>query len=182
MFQKVIAFFKKLFSKSAATNTEVVALPPPVTNYSPTPTVTLGQVRGATDLEITMISQATKLLQGALKTAKFKELVLSTSFTETNNLTNEEIYEKLCANVLVVNVVMFTGSFRQNHIWRTVGLDTKGDDFVYANRYFVQDAKVLASLILHEMCHGLGFGHYGEKSTSVPYRMNDIIEECMNGI
>ncbi len=181
MLARLFNFLKKLlFGSSEPAHSPPIQLPFPPVGAGVVPKVNFGQVRNATKDEALMVNEAVELLNKALSTPLFKGLVLEAKFTETGGLTSEQVYQKLAGSKLVANVEMFTGNFRQNHIWHTVGLDI-GDGFVYANRYFVKDKKTLASLMLHEMCHGLGFSHNGYKPTSVPYTCNRIIEEVMDG-
>jgi hypothetical protein len=181
MLSKIIAFFRTLFFGSPDTSRlPPVNHEPVVINGSSYPSFRLQSVDGTT-AEYDLTKKAVEVLNKGCKLAKFKALVLEAKFTETNGLTNDEIYNKLSEHVNLVKVSFFNGSFRQNYIWKTVGLDV-GDGVVYVNRHFVTNEKALASLILHETCHKLGFSHFHYKPTSVPYVMNDIIEECMNGL
>lgn len=181
MFRRFFSWVRSLFV--GANNSE---LPPVVIdpvdslpNDKKYPDIRLGEIKNATDQEAVMISKAVKLLQDVVSDPLFYEEVMAQKFTENNGLSNQEIYDLLCKNVLFANVSMFTGNWKQNFVWHTVGLDTEYDNFVHANRYFVQDAKTLASLIMHEMLHGLGFSHHGVKYTSVPYTFNRIIEKFL---
>jgi hypothetical protein len=158
---------------------------PVVINGDSYPSFRLQSVDGVdgTTAEYELTKKAVQVLNKGCKLAKFKALVLQAKFTETNGLTNQQIYNKLMEHVNLVKVSFFNGSFRQNYIWKTVGLDV-GDGVVYVNRHFVTNEKALASLILHETCHKLGFSHLikGGKYTSIPYTCNRIIEEVMNGL
>lgn len=180
MFRRFFNWVRSLFV--GANNSE---LPPVVIdpvdslpNMKKHPVIHTGIIKNATAKEEIMIYDAIVLLQDILADPLFYDEVMAQKFTETNGLSNQEIYDLLCKNVLVANVSMFTGNWKQNFLWHTVGLDI-GDGFVYANRYFVQDTKTLASLIMHEMLHGLGFSHHGVKYTSVPYTFNRIIEKFL---
>lgn len=180
MIRRFINWVRSLFV--AANNSE---LSPVVTspvdlqpNEKPYPVVQLDKIRNATDNEKLMIIEAVRLLNHVLSNGYIYPEVMKQKFTETNGMSNQQIYDLLCKNILIANVEMFTGNWKQNFIWKTVGLDI-GDGFVYANRYFVQDPETLASLIMHEMLHGLGFSHHGTKYTSVNYTFNRIIEKYL---
>ena len=139
----------------------------------------LGQTEGLIVGELPMIMDAIKKVNTVVKSTVFRNEMIASRFTETEGLTNQEIYDKFTKSKITVNVSMFTGSWRQNHVYRTVGFDDEGDDFVHANRYFVDDSSTLASLILHEIAHSLGFSHSSSTDyTSVPYMMNSIYDTC----
>ena len=191
----MLKFFKRIIAAVAIALGIQVARPPIIENKVPTPIVEpthspslpaitgnrprliLGEITGATDKEKVMVAQAVSNDSHILASDCFKNKVLSAKFTETNGLTNEQIYATFAENVIVVNVEMFTGNFRQNYIYKTVGVDI-GDGVVYANRFFANTVEVLQSLIPHEVAHGKHFHHYDVKRTSVPYQFNDFVEEC----
>jgi hypothetical protein len=125
-----------------------------------------------------LIKTAFERLQAVASSTAFKNAVLASRFTETNNLTSEQIYNLVVEkSPLSVDFTMFTGSLRQNHLWHTMGYEDENHPTVcFANRHFIRDPNTCASLILHESMHILGFRHDGNKSTSVPYSMNRIFE------
>lgn len=176
----------KLFPKKSPTITPIDPIVIPDTPIDTTPQsnesgVVLGQVTGTIGNELELIKEAVSLVSAVVTSPKFKELILAETFTSTDGLTNQQIYDKFTQSKITVNVAMFTGTWIQNHVYGTMGYDVEGDDFVHANRYFVNTAPVLGSLILHESAHGLGFHHQSaSESTSVPYRMNKIFDE-ING-
>jgi hypothetical protein len=142
------------------------------------PVIVNGAIDDCTPVEFAMVQAAYVDLRKVISSAEFKEAVLNASFTETNNLSNQAIYDLMVAkSPIAVDFEMFTGGARQNHLWHTMGYeDSKRPTYCFANRYFVQDESVCASLILHETMHILGFTHYGNKTSSVPYTMNRIYE------
>ena len=181
----IINFFKRIFGFGRTTKVPVEAptgIPEPIKNPpsdvgSGFPDISVGEVRNATDNEMKMIGKAIVFNRMVVYSPEFKEAVLAAEFTETNGLTNLQIWEKFTTGSIKVNIEMFTGSFTQNRIYKTVGYDLPGDDFTYINRYFVQDEITMGSLILHELSHALGFSHYNKYTqTSVPYTMNHIFE------
>ncbi len=136
----------------------------------------LGKVKGAYPNEIEIIKSAVQLVAEVVRSDHFYKQVIAAKFTSTNGKSNLEIYQAFTTRAITVNVAMFTGSFMQNRVYHTVGYDND-DEFVHANRYFVQDANTLGSLIIHEVAHSLGFHHESaSESTSVPYSMNKIFE------
>lgn len=157
-----------------------VTLEKPYIVFSSKPFVELTSTINATTSEVIMINEAITLSNKVMSTECFRNMVLDAKFTETAGLTNGQIYNLIASKKMMVKIEMFNGSFYQNHIAKTMGID-KGDGIVYANRYFIKDAETLGSLILHEAeGHGQGFHHYETKSTSVPYTLNAIYDKCLN--
>lgn len=163
---------------------------PPIAHASPTPVpveevspldaphMQVGQILNATDAEKSLVSQSFDLANAVLASDCFKSKVLAAHFTETNNLSNEEIYALLKSKPIAVNVSFFNGSWYQNYVSKTMGYDI-GDGTAYVNRFYVSTSLVLASLETHEAeGHGQGFHHYGDKPPSVPYQFNNFIESC----
>lgn len=144
------------------------------------PEINLAGMIGQTPEEARMITEAIKSANAVMRTECFRNSILDGKFTETNGLTNSQIYNLIASKKVNTKVKMFTGSFTQNHVYKTMGYDI-GDGITYANRYFVKDADMLASLIMHEAeGHGQGFHHYNAKNTSVPYSLNSIYDKCSN--
>lgn len=142
------------------------------------PSVLQGNVDCADD-ERAMIDAAYRDLNIVLASQKFHDGVLGMNCTETLSNTDQQIYELLIkCSPIRVHFTMFTGGFRQNHIWHTIGFEDDAHvDVCFANRHFVSTKEVCASLILHETMHILGFRHDKDKSSSVPYTMNRIYDE-----
>lgn len=142
------------------------------------PEIEMGEVLPKQSKWIELSKQAILKANEVLKSDCFKIKILNGKFTENNGLTNLKIYELLSSKKIKGNITFFYGTFYQNHIAKTVGID-KGTGVVFANSYYVGDSDTLASLILHEAeGHGQGFHHYGVKETSVPYSLNSIYDEC----
>lgn len=141
---------------------------------------TFGETKNATDSEKIMIAVAFSYLRAVVLSSDFKEEVMKAKFTNTNGLSNEQIYKLYIETPFVVNVHMFSGSYWQNKVYHTVGYEA-GDGYVHANRAFVWSAYVMCSLMLHELSHTLGFHHDSSTEyTSIPYKMNDIAERLMD--
>ncbi len=181
MFRRFFNWVRSLFIGANNSELPPVVIDPVASlpNDKKHPDIKIGDIKNATDNEVIMISDAVSLLRDILADPLFYDEVMAQEFTENNGLSNQEIYDLLCKNVLIANVSMFTGNWKQNFWWHTVGLDTEYDNFVHANRFFVQDAATLASLIMHELLHELGFSHRGVKYTSVNYTFNRIIEKFL---
>ncbi len=141
--------------------------------------VELGEVKNATSEEVQMVRDAAALVERVVSSAEFRARVLDFAFTSTGSQSNAQIYERLTSGTMMIRVTMFTGSWIENHVWHTQGRDI-GDGVVYANRYFIDDAHAMGSLILHEYAHQRGYHHESaSESSSVPYAMNEIFESVV---
>jgi hypothetical protein len=176
----MLTFLKRLFSffrRSYAKPTEPT-VPAPSTTPELYPKVVLGNVQ-AFNSEKQNIIQAVELLNKVLASETFHQKVLNREFTETEGLTNAQIYDKFREKAVVIDINVFTGSYVQNHVYRTVGYETV-PGVVNINRYFVSTPYQFADNIIHEAIgHSTGFSHLGLKSSSIPYQLNGIFEECV---
>ncbi|MGZ3419013.1 MAG: hypothetical protein ACXVEE_14170 [Polyangiales bacterium] len=142
------------------------------------PVIVVGKITGATGDEPKMIADGVTLVNATMKTSCFRDFVLSASWTETNGLTQAQIYDKLCSGPITVDVDMYMGSWYDNHVTHTVGYE-KEPGVVHMNRYYVNTANMVADNLIHEAeGHSQGFRHDGVKATSVPYGLNDAFEAC----
>lgn len=109
----------------------------------------------------------------------FEQNVILRDFSETNGLNNQEIYNQFRQGIININLIFYTGSWVENHILGIIGYIRDGiPDTVFQNRYFVETPDEIARNMIHEIAHIVGFMHYEVFSTSVPYQMNEIWDEC----
>lgn len=128
--------------------------------------------------ERAMVDAAYADLNKVLSSESFKSKTLAARFTETQGMSNQQVYD-LAVNKspVAVDFTMFTGTWKQNHLWHTMGYeDDNHPNVCFANRHFIRSKEVCASLLLHETMHILGFHHKHDKATSVPYTMNRIYD------
>lgn len=172
-----------------APSTPVAITPSPSPVVSPsalpsinTPQVTVGTITGATPAEMQMIAEGVKLANDKLASECFKQWVNAAHYTETNGMTQAEIWALMSTHLVSADVEMYTGSYKANHVWRTIGYENDPyDGVVHMNRYFVNSAYMVADNLVHEIeGHSQGFHHYGTKATSDPYGMNYAYEGCSN--
>jgi hypothetical protein len=156
---------------------------PIVQNIKPsnlTPKITLGTVDSNPE-EKPMIVEAVEYVNDVIASDCFKKEVLNAKFTETNGLTNDQIFATFQGAIPPIAVTMFDGTWKQNYVYKTIGYEDEGfPNTVFQNRYFVDNAKDSGSNILHEVAHVLGFHHYDVFATSVPYQMNDFYYSCFD--
>lgn len=145
------------------------------------PEIIVKATTGTIGDEPAMIAAGVALANATMKTACFRDFVLAAKWTETKGLTQAQIWQKLCSGPVSVNVEMYLGSAYQNYVTKTIGYEDEPGE-LHMNRFFVDTAYEVASNIIHEAeGHTQGFSHYGVKSTSVPYGLNDAFEACAPG-
>lgn len=186
MLSRFFNFIRRIFGRGQPAPVEQVPAPAPIEQAPPpepvnipeTSNITIGDITGATNGEKQMIITAIGYLHQVFDSKEFKDAVLAAKFTNTNGLSNKQIYKLIMTTKMVVNVDYFYGNWKQNHVWHTMGYEDPNDDYVHANKYFITDAITMMSLIGHELMHEpLGFHHdSASEYSSVPYTMNAITE------
>jgi hypothetical protein len=88
-----------------------------------TPHVTVSAVTGALTGEPMLVAEGVALANRTMATECFKRFVLDAKWTETNGLSQAEIWDLLCRVPITVEVDLFTGTWYQNHVTRTVGYE-----------------------------------------------------------
>lgn len=117
-----------------------------------------------------------------LASAEFKAKLLAATLTETNGLTNQGVYDCIMAadqlnptdkkGELDVQVLLYRKSWS-----KVVGYTFVDSLSIWVNRKFFGGPCNIASNLVHESSHQLGFLHQGRWSTTVPYTLNRIVEE-----
>jgi hypothetical protein len=150
-------------------------LPQQVATPAQFPSIVPGTVN-CLPAERPMVDVAYEDLNKVLSSESFKRKVLAALFTEARGMSNQQVYDLIVSeSPIAVDLSMFTGTWKQNHLWHTQGYEDPGHPNVcFANRHFIQSKEACASLLLHETMHIVGFRHDHVKSTSVPYTMNRI--------
>jgi hypothetical protein len=149
--------------------------------------------------------RSAKILAEVINSEKFKAAILNGTFTEKNELTNQQVYDLIMqAHELngpggtdkVIDLRVRTMSAqvdgkkwmrwcRPGSAVRTIGKDGGGTGIVatcpqhltiWANR---NDVARLAGHYAHEYMHILGFSHLKKKSTSLVYKVGNIVEQLI---
>lgn len=113
----------------------------------------------------------------------FKTRLLEEKLTETNGLTNLQVYEKIMAGDQLnpfdklgetdIKVMLYRKTWS-----RVVGYTFIDSVTVWMNRKFFGQPKGIGSNLIHEACgHQNGFLHQGRWATAVPYVLNRVTEE-----
>lgn len=141
------------------------------------PVLVKGNFSGS-DTERGLFAEAVDKVNAVYESNCFQGEMLGSKFTNTKGLSNAQVLGEFASRNLVANVRFFSGSFKQNYVWKTVGY-VNGDGNIYVNRFFVKSSDKLASNIMHEKAHDVGFKHKSSTEyTSVPYSMNRIYKKC----
>jgi hypothetical protein len=132
------------------------------------------------------------LLDSVVNTQIFKDAVLKADFSNTNGLTNEEIYQEFISPkytqirghlILEIDTTKKWNVRYQRRKHPSIGYDNRrGDSTVHTVQ--VQLVRYLtvedyAEHIAHEYCHMIGFVHPNKKLKSVPYGIQYIIEDLL---
>lgn len=163
--------------------------PTPVPSVSPSPgpelaykgeMISIRKIVGASAKEVDMIKAGAKLANDMLKKPCFKQWVQAADYTEDNGLSQVQIFNLITTTPMTVDVEMYTGTWSQNHVSKTVGWEADPfDGWVHMNRYFVNSAYMVGDNLIHEdRGHSLEFHHFNVKATSEPYGMNYAYEGC----
>lgn len=141
--------------------------------------------QGYTVDEITTARKAIDLLNEAINSEKFHNMVIYSQFSGTSDspliildrlLSGADRYDPRVDYVINLRLVMYSRWWS-----RVVGYVIDGDRTIYTNRKFFPrnewNAVYFASNLLHEYTHLVGYSHRNAKDhTSVPYMMNSIFE------
>lgn len=146
--------------------------------------------------------KAATLLENVINSDAFETTVLNNTYTENNNLSPEEIYNKIMQGhetlrggrdsviglrLRVINLLqdgaVWLNRCEPGSSSGTIGIDGGGTGVAAVCpqwlRSTAQENKPswLAAHFIHEYMHILGFKHYRRKSTSVPYKIQFIVEQ-----
>lgn len=136
---------------------------------------------GFTDTELATHQKACEALEEVVNSEVFKQMVLSTHFTSTNGLSNQQILDRIYSGAdnintasdgdIDVHVIMY---HKAN---RTVGYTYPNTHKTWVNRKFYGEVKDIANNLIHEYLHKLSFDHSSaSEHTSVPYMVGFIVE------
>jgi hypothetical protein len=140
-------------------------------------------------------NRALSLLDSIVNLYAFRENVLNGSYSHTNGLNNEQIFEEFFGNkhknirehlTLAIDTSWLWNVKYQNRKHPSIGYDNAaGDSIVHTVQ--VQLVKYLspedyAAHIAHEYCHMIGFSHPNpNKWQGVPYGIQHIVERMLTG-
>jgi hypothetical protein len=163
----------------------------------PVPTTPDQMTFGELDIEIHGLDNYTgkqkeKMLEACTKGKKvlnsqqFKDRILAAKLTETNGLSNLQIYNLICSGKDLYNEsedrdidvfsTMYTKNFSSTvgftypNTWKT-WINSK-----FFNRFYIWE---IFGNVIHEALHNFGFGHLKAHATSVPYVIGYIARDLL---
>ena len=147
------------------------------------------------ELQREKVYKALDSIMRVVETDEFHQFVLNFTykgkkrFAENNNLTNEEIYQKILAGAENFRPIQDqTMNLNLNLYYKrnsTVGYTYPGVEEIYINNYFFAgyEVKQVARNLFHEWLHKLGFDHKSSKKSvrpySVPYAVGNKMMELV---
>lgn len=127
-----------------------------------------------------LVERAFAMANAVVQSPCFEKEVLSREKAlKTRGIVARDVLDKMRTQSSV-KVTLYDGSSKHGTIgWHSP--DEPGH--VHANRHFIGTSEVLASNLLHEFSHVLGYDHRSPKDLrSVPYSMNTIFDTCLRQI
>lgn len=123
--------------------------------------------------EFHKFSKAVDLITHVTTSKLFADKVMAAQFSETNGFSNAQILSMVDNAEPKITVRVYKSWWS-----KVVGYTYFKSNTIYVNRKYLGGLVGVASNLLHEVMHILNFGHAGKWSSSVPYTMNRIFEEC----
>lgn len=136
---------------------------------------------GFTASDIEKIKKAEEIIFQVVNSDLYRERFLAAKFTETKGKTNEEILTELLSGdcqftdadgTMDLKLVMYYKRYSS-----VVGYFDGTPFSIFINRKFFSTPLSIASNLFHEYAHLVGYTHYGEFETSVPYLAGNTIFE-----
>jgi hypothetical protein len=152
-------------------------IPPPKVEFRVT------QSHFYTQRDQKLLAKAIPLLNKTVNSPEFQERFLAANFTETNGLTNRQVLKVLLngldkAHHVDLRLIEYYNS--DSDVIGFVRYDIPGT--IFQNRHYMWNEYAMASNLLHESLHLLGFDHLDEKQlySTVPYRAQQIFLEVVD--
>jgi hypothetical protein len=146
--------------------------------------------------QVTKMNEALEKVKIVINSTEFKNRILAhtykgeVTFVQNDNLTNEEIYEKIMIGAESLNLeedqemdIDVTMYYKNNS---TVGYTYPNTPKTWVNSKFFNkySHSKVAKNVVHEWTHKLGFGHDYKRTSrrpySVPYAVGSIIEDLID--
>lgn len=128
-----------------------------------------------------MLDKAFVLLNTTVNSDDFQQNFLNAHFTETQGKTNREILRDLLLgldNAGHIDLIMVEYDNPKSEI---IGYMYENvPQIVYQNHKYMLNEYVMASNVLHETMHHLGYEHEKAWRTSVPYKAQEVFLVTLN--
>lgn len=141
---------------------------------------------GFSKADLAKIDAAVCLLDTVLNSQMFRSEFLKEKLTENKGKTNAEIIDHLLSGdcqftdadgSIDLKLVMYYKRWSS-----VVGYFDGTPLTIFINRKFFSSHIDIASNLLHEYFHLMGYSHYKAFQTSVPYTANRVFERCVKAI
>lgn len=156
------------FSKKAPVEIPLAEASPSVTG------ITIHSMKNYTIKEQGNAREAEKKIVQVVSSECFGSFIKKSALTETNGKTNDQVLDSIRKANASLDLVMYSKWYS-----KVVGY-TYGGTTIYTNRKFHAGATScnVASNIVHEVAHVIGYSHYKAWGSSVPYQINRAFEAC----
>lgn len=138
-------------------------------------------MKGATEQDRAIATRAVGIVNATVSSSCFGERVKAAKFTETNKKSNDEILT-LVRKGYPLDLIMYRSLKPWSKVYAYVA-DVNGP--IYLHRKFWRPGydRGRANTLVHEYMHKLWFSHqFSPWSSSVPYQVGNILEECAAGV
>ena len=134
--------------------------------------VNIISLKGFTPQQENTIKLAWGIMDTVLNHDFFRHRLLQEKMSETKGLTPQEVWETITGGDWNIHVV----GYRPWHWWSKVVGYFSGGDKIFINTRKMGSPLSVASLLVHENSHRLGFHHRFHWYSSVPYTLNRVFE------
>ena len=142
------------------------------------PLVIVSEFSNHTEKELDKNKLVVEKLNQTLQSDCIRNKFLAANLIQTNDLTNEQVYEKITTTPVSIRLEMYYTLARVN------GYTLPNTDKIWLNRRYHKNYGICSSManLGHEVSHKIGFGHdykpTKRRPMSVPYTMGRILNEC----
>lgn len=125
------------------------------------------------EVDADALSKARALILQVCATPLFAGKLLAATLTETQGKTNLQVLSDITEMDLTISVNLYSSWW--SHV---IGYTYFATNTIHVNRKYFHGTVSIASNLLHECSHILGYTHDQVWATSVPYTLNRIFEDC----
>jgi hypothetical protein len=162
-----------------ACTTKPVKEPAKITPVKKTNLVTVLSTKGFTEQEKEKLLEYIPVMNKTIDSKCFKDFMIARDLKRTNELTREQVVNKLRTSNVEIHLITYFKRFSKVH-----GYTYPNVNKIWLNRKYHRGASLCseASNLAHELSHKLGFKHDFKATLarpySVPYSINAGFEHC----
>lgn len=152
-------------------------------------TVQVHVVKNMTRRQRNKVFLAIETLEKVVNSPKFKQAILDAFLSEAMGKTNRQVWKEIMSgsdkfhSEADADFDLYLTGFRR---WfsRVVGYTYGNTAKIWINKKMLLtcSAGYIAGNLMHEYLHNLGFNHFKNKSTSVPYVIGNIVRKLAKEI